>query len=434
MYKFIIFCCFIINPIVSNCQSNFIYSDREIYSEGERGPVRLAVAPDNLIHLWTWERSGVKLTIFDKNLKYQRVHRISHSTTNITIIGYQKFYYNILTDSTSIRIYHITNELKFLSKTKEIQKKINVNGRGIYYFKKGKNNIFLIQQNFNHEIQKTLLNITAFDSSFNFVNDINLEIEYLDKEPQILYLTPIDDQLILLNKTIANTKKCLAVTKVDVQNKSFTTKLFVPQDLEFYDSKIIVRKDDLILQNQVKETRSKEKNPSLYTYFLKLDSNLEVINSLYFNTEESKVNDPDYLFKPGTTNNLPNNEILFLDFGRTVVKKTNKPEEVIRFIWIDSSLKISKISHLSNVDKQIALALLSFDNNKIKLLSVDKVTNKSSIMKSLEVTKTELKETVLKLTPKYNYLLNYFIPLDNSFYIIPYTNNGKLGLVKIHLE
>ncbi len=105
---------------------------------------------------------------------------------------------------------------------------------------------------------------------------------------QNLSLTPFGNQLVLVNKTISEGSKMLAVTKIDVENKSFFTKLFQPKDLEYISHKLILNEHDIILQSQVKELFSKNKNAEFFTYFLKLDSNLEVKNDLYLNSDKVK--------------------------------------------------------------------------------------------------------------------------------------------------
>ena len=101
------------------------------------------------------------------------------------------------------------------------------------------------------------------------MNKIALEVEYIRARPQNLLLFALDNQLLLLNNTISKGAEVLAVSKVDVVNASFFTKLFHTEGLQFMSHQVLLSGNDIVLKSQVRETLLKEEKPKTIYLFHK---------------------------------------------------------------------------------------------------------------------------------------------------------------------
>ncbi len=225
----------------------------------------------------------------------------------------------------------------------------------------------------------------------------------------------------------------LAITKIDVENKSFFTKLFLPKDLEYISHRIVIDENDLILQSQVQEVVSKRKVPELFSYFLKLDSNLEVKNDLYLNSDKVKINNPNYFYKPAFTLTLPHKQILFIDHGRNQTKILNGPKEIIRYVWIDSTFNIIKtvVEPASITGNSSPVLLIS--GKKLQMYYQEKISNKISIINTYDIKDGIASAKPLQLKINDKYLFNRMIPINSSSFVMPYVHNYNIGLVKVKI-
>ncbi|HEV8081129.1 MAG TPA: hypothetical protein VGP43_10470 [Chitinophagaceae bacterium] len=419
-------------------QSSFTYTDREVHFDALREQTKLIAAPDAFIHLWKWMPTGGSVIIYDTNLKYQNIQKLPYRSEKISFIYLPNFYYALVTDSSTIKILYVGRGAKIIEKKLRIEKYLKSNGRELkdgyqYYFITSNDKVFLIQKSHDDILQKSLLDITAFDSNFNYKNNIAFEIEYIDGYPQDVNLLPFDNKLILVNKTITKDLRLLAVTKIDVENKTFFTKLFLPKDLEYISHRIVIDGNDLILQSQVQEVVSKRKVSELFSYFLKLDSNLEVKNDLYLNSNKVRINNPNYFYIPAFTLTLPHKEILFIDHGRNQNKISNGPKEIIRYAWIDSTFKILKaVVEPVNISEN-SLSILLSNGKKLQMYNQERISNKISLINSYDIKDGIAGAKPLQLRINDKYLFNQMILINSSSFVMPYVHNYNIGLVKVKI-
>jgi hypothetical protein len=424
--------------IIAIGQSSFTYTDREVNFDLDREETKLIAAPDGLLHLWKWSSKGGSLINYDINLKYQSIQKLPYRTEKISFIYLPNFYYALVTDSNTIKILYVGTGAKIIEEKQRIEKYLKLNVRELkdgytYYFISAHDKIFLIQRSHDYILQKSMLDITAFDSNFNYKNNIAFEIEYIDGYPQDVNLLPFGNKLILVNKTISKDVRLLAITKIDVENKSFFTKLFLPKDLEYISHRIVIDENDLILQSQVQEVISKRKVPELFSYFLKLDSNLEVKNDLYLNSDKVKINNPNYLYKPAFTLTLPHKEILFIDHGRNQNKISKGPKEIIRYIWIDPNFNIIKTVVEPAIITGNSSPVLLIRGKKFQMYYQEKISNKISIINTYDIKDGIASARPLQLKINDKYLFNRMIPINNSSFVMPYVHNYTIGLVKVKI-
>jgi len=413
----------------------FSYTDREFYFDRNREQMRIIAAPGDLLHLWKYGLNGVSLSTYTRDLGYLATKTLSGRVKNVTFIHYTSFYYAILSDSADVEIYFIENDGTYrrIPNSPELT---HLTGGGLYsyYFRKGTSNLFIIRQANDLDSKKTLWQITAVDSNLKYINKIALEVEYITGKTQQIMLSAVDDQLLLLHHTYSNGAEVLAINKIDVAKGTFFTKLFHPEGLKFISHQLLLSGNDIILQSQVEEVPQKEQTPRQFSYFIKMNRELQAFDNVYLNSPPpTQSESSSYLYKPVVTVTLPNKELLAIDFGRKEQKKAKGPEEVLRFTWLDSNLTVVKIIDQPADKGQYIPSFLLINEKRIHFFYEEAINKKNKIISSYEMRYSVVNEKPLLLTPTYNYDLKGSIPISGSIFVMPYIHNFRSGLVKVNM-
>ncbi|MEO7983987.1 MAG: hypothetical protein ABI688_07890, partial [Bacteroidota bacterium] len=409
------------SPGVSFSQQ-FIYTDKEIHYDEIADQVRILSVPGELLHAWKFGRSGVTLNLYNNDLHYISTKKIASRYKNISFIRYSNFYYAILSDSTDTEIYAVKNDGTYTEKTKEFEKqKLTLGVHHFYSFRQGKGIIFLLQQLNDAGNQKTFLHITALDTTLRFMNEMILEIEYLRGLPQQLQLLPLDDQLLLLNHTIRDGAESLAFTKIDPAGGSFVTSYFSPRGLEFLSHQLLFFGNEIILQSRVREGGQRDLRQKIFSYFIKLNQQLQVMNYLYLNSPQlTALQQSGYVYKTVLTTVLPNKQLLAIEYGVKENKKLIGAEDNLRFLWIDSSLGIVRsFEQPVEGQRQYYPGLLLAKGENLHIYYEEMVRNKVKIINTYELKDSIVNDRALLLTSTNWYLLRDAVPVGESSFVMP---------------
>ena len=390
----------------------------------------LISGPKQFYHLWNQGRTGLSLAVYDKDLKYVNDRSLNVKERRLSFMPYKDFYYALAMDSGQTKVFKVGWDGEITNKTEDLAKTLSIKRVQNNYFYAGENIMFLIQAFDDAVKAKSQLCITALDSNLSRINETNLEIEYLNGTPQRLIIHPFQDQLLLLNKTIGEGSLALAISKIDVKNNRLTSKFFYTEGLRFVSHYIVSDNNTLILKNLV--TESAESQPNNYNYFIKLDSSLKILHTNYSKDSDQNVTSLPLARIPVFTITLPGQRILNVDFIKNSKRGSSNKEE-IRFLWMDSTLRIIKQINLSTAKGQYFPEFLVANGDRLHLYYKERISNKISTINTYEPGEDIKHDRVLLLNPQYKYLLKNAIA-DNSSFVMPFTHNYRIGLVKVNVQ
>lgn len=413
---------------------HFKYSDRELYLG--MGKLPLVAAPGNQFHLWHIERYQTKVYEFDQELHHLDTKTFNHpvkAAFRSEFLKFHSFYYTLMSDSASEKIYRVDSSGSIVDQTELIQGKMALYKFRPYYFTKGSSNIFLVQKTENENDGNTLLSINVFDSVFNYKDAITLTVPYINGLPQNLQLHPEGDDLLLLNNTFQKGEVAFSITRIDASTHQLSTKVFNPEGLQFMDHKLFMAGDELILQSQVKENgtaNSQEK----FSYLMKLNSDLEVIQTLFVSAEElHNLELSGYFLAPVLVASLPGKNLLSISSGIKKAGKGRGDAEIYQFLLMDSNLNIRQ-SYVQPVVKGRFTPLLTILKDKSSyFFYTEESRQDANLVHKFEASATSGTDALLMLTPTYHYDLGRAVVSGPDSFVMPYYQRGKVGLVRVNL-
>jgi hypothetical protein len=395
--------------------------------------MRLMQAEDGSFHIWKWGMGRITMDVYDASLHYRYTRKVSRNATRLFFLSFQHFYYAVVGEPKQSKVYKVRGEA-YTDETAALNS-LPLEHLPILHFVQGNSQLLLVQQGINDSTGQHTLVITAVDSSFQFINSVQLSTNYTAPQIRNLRVFTLGNQLLLMLTRLQDNSDKLTVHQVNVERGTvrsgtiqFDDELFTPEQVLPYGSGCIVQgyaSQPLI---------SSQRKQNAYTYLLRLDSSLKVISSFHNELEDSSTaKNTTYMYLPISTTVLPTNSLLTIDYRRAVNTKTWKYNTELRLTRLDSNLNVVQNIQQPTADYSNLPGFLFTKGKQVNVYYEEVIKNNITVVHNYQLGDTIENDRILQLEPRYRYQLRRAIPITSTSFVMPYLRNYKMGLVRVHV-
>ncbi len=436
--------------------SKFSFGQTYTYT---RQPIRFDKAEDRFrliyietdFHLWKINKKQTSFSVFDKNMK--TVNSITFPKKldrRLTFINFTGFYFLFFLENNLLHTFQIDKSGNIKDRSEEIRRKLNNNATGFFFAQKINEHIYLAHSTSSKKNSSSYA-LVSIDSNLTVLNRASLTLDNEKHKSYTINFFPASDSVVYFARHSHEYKKpsTLLFAKINTMTEYVLAETFTSKDTNYLMATIVEGVgQDIILHNRV-SVKNRQPGQALYnSQFIRFDKNFEMTKSEYFDTflVNDSLNMSESGFWPVKIMRLNNSEILSINYGVSSPSLTevdrpggenvlshalhNKPD-YLRFIYLDSALRIKKSFFKESTKGGYYPSLMLSSGDNLFFLYARIIDRKWTSLHGYQLTDTIENNFELHVVPSYDYYLHNGIQIDRSSFVIPYINNGELGLVKI---
>lgn len=410
-----------------------MYTDKEMNFDVDKDRMQYMRTKDGGFHVWHWGTGRVLMETYNAKLQHQSKKVISNHSSNIVFVPFKDFYYTLIIEAKKSKIYKVWGD-SLIDKTADFNR-IQLLPAYSLYLQPADNSLFLIQYHLIDSTDQSDIYITNVDSSLNYTNAITIRTNYNAQQLRTLKVFVHDDQLLLVNTKVYEDFSKLIVHKVRMDSGTvvsntyqFDNKLFTASELQRFGN-------NFLLQGQVSEPLNTRRKQASYTYLMTLDDSLQAID--HYNTglpDSTTINNSLYFYYPVSTTILPNYQLLTIDYCRVLNAKTRNFNTQLRYHQLDASLRNFNTISFPTADYSNFPGYLFNKPGEMNIYYEEQIRENTFVVHSCQLNNTIDNDRLLQLRPKNRYMLRRAISVGDNHFVMPYTHNYKLGLVRVTVK